>query len=96
MDKPRLPGFTAEAAVAATRRQHYRSAVGAALEGDVRRVHPSLAWWPWQGCIPNCVCVGPDACPCCIGWPPHPPWSYSFGGASPTQTRHVPLSRFGA
>jgi hypothetical protein len=30
-------------------------------------------WIPTGRCIPNCVCVGPDECPCCIpgdiGWP---------------------------
>jgi hypothetical protein len=87
MEKPRLPGFTAEAAVTTTRRQHYRSAVGAAGGGGAQRIHPSLRWRPRPDCNPNCVCVSPIGCPCCIGpgpgWPPWPdPWPDSFGGSA--------------
>ena len=76
MDKPRLPGFTAEAAVAATRQQHYWFSVGAALEGGVQRVHPSLRpWSPPRGCNPNCACLSWEGCPCCTGPGPGDPWS---------------------
>jgi hypothetical protein len=39
------------------------------------RISPQLIWWPWPGCIPNCVCFSQVDCPCCWGFPPRPyPW----------------------
>jgi hypothetical protein len=79
MDKPVLPGFTAEAALAAMRQQNYGSAVGAALgRSATLRVHLSLGpWRPPPNCNPDCVCISPIGCPCCIGPGPGYPWLLS-------------------
>lgn len=70
-----LPGFTASSSLA-DRLGHYRSRTGtAAIPAMVRTQMWGHADEPTRsgGCIPNCVCVGPDTCPCCgslaLAWP---------------------------
>jgi hypothetical protein len=64
-----FPGFTAGASLA-DRVGHYASQINTTpIPGAVR----AQLWGRGPGgCIPDCVCVGPDACPCCTnivpGW----------------------------
>ena len=61
MQSTRMPGFTAEAA-------HYPSATSygsRAARPEASGVLPSLVA-PGPGrCIPGCICVTPEGCPCC-------------------------------
>ncbi len=59
----KAPGFTAEASLYETS-EHYghRSQTGAALG---RAVLLQLGKGPFGRCIPGCVCVTSEGCPCC-------------------------------
>jgi hypothetical protein len=72
----RLPGFTAEAAIVAGQTQHYRGVHSGAMRVDQPITAEILRpWRPKPDCNPNCVCVSPYGCPCCVG--PGPGWPYS-------------------
>jgi hypothetical protein len=65
------PGFTAHLCEGQYFRYGRRQGAGWHLI-EQRSVTPQR-WIPTGGCIPNCVCIGPDECPCCQpgdpGWP---------------------------
>jgi hypothetical protein len=63
-----IPGFTAEASLYKTSTQ-YNMAATTFLTAEPN-IRPQIWRWPYGGCIPNCICVGPDACPCCGSIPP--------------------------
>lgn len=72
--KVRLPGFTAEFSL--NGRRHYvalERPSGFGVEGKVSTtVVPQLRIWQPGDCIPGCVCVRPEGCPCCgyeMPWP---------------------------
>jgi hypothetical protein len=53
-------GVAARAPVSALRRTVFPSRLS--LVSDVAR--SPFIWWPWN-CIPGCVCVKQEGCPCC-------------------------------
>ena len=60
----RMPGFTADLSVSAPHHSYPVKTV--ALSAGMNLVEGQL--WLRGGvgtCIPNCICVGPDECPCC-------------------------------
>ena len=63
----KLPGFTADLTVYTSDRIYQRS------NGNEPVTNAALPqfWRPWGsevgGCNPNCVCLWPNGCPCCIG-----------------------------
>lgn len=61
-----MPGFTAEAAVYATGRS-YRAKARFSGSNAASGVSPSLIGSRGSGraCIPGCICVQPEGCPCC-------------------------------
>ena len=73
--KVKMPGFLGD--------QVTHEAVGtyaslrtgsSATQSTGGRVSPQFIWWPGQ-CIPNCVCVKDEGCPCCgYGGNPRWPW----------------------
>ena len=82
----RMPGFTADFSVDASR-QNSTGRIEA-FSAEVNLVAGQVLmnrWAPWgpQGCIPNCICVGPDGCPCCTpeeifgGGPRKPTWFFA-------------------
>jgi hypothetical protein len=76
----KLPGFTAESSLGggefyyAARLNRLRSPKAGPSTAVVPQVR---VWWPGD-CIPGCVCVQDEGCPCCGygGNPPFPrfPW----------------------
>lgn len=64
MESTRMPGFTAEAADYASGNS-YRSTFGRTGTTAVSGVTPSLVAPDGGRCIPGCICVTPEGCPCC-------------------------------
>ena len=67
MADPRLPGFTASAALGRSR-QTYKGGGTPSAQGGGRRFSVQVqAAFPSSGrdCIPGCLCVTPVGCPCC-------------------------------
>ena len=70
-----LPGFAAEAALAAPSRSYGNASF--AGRGDGTMVSPAQARWAGsrrpgglgRPCIEGCICVSPDGCPCCDSMP---------------------------
>jgi hypothetical protein len=63
----RSPGFTGESAIYATAR-HYRTA--RTVSGGAPSLTAALSLPPRPGqrgraCLPGCICVTPEGCPCC-------------------------------
>jgi hypothetical protein len=69
--KMSFPGFTAESALGASGSYAtiYASTPSAA------DVIPQLQLWRPGDCIPNCVCVQAEGCPCCGYNQPWFPWT---------------------
>jgi hypothetical protein len=67
--KSRLPGFTAEASLSATRSEYYTASVAQEGGGHAQHVMPQLrfVWKPIANCNPDCACFTWENCPCCIG-----------------------------
>jgi hypothetical protein len=65
--KVRLPGFTADSSLGSGRDFITRRVPSMMLrDGPPGMVIPQLrAWWPGHDCIPGCVCVTAEGCPCC-------------------------------
>lgn len=60
-----LPGFTAGSAVYAARRS-YRIGARSSSSSDSSGVVPSIGRaGRGRDCIPGCICVTPEGCPCC-------------------------------
>jgi hypothetical protein len=66
-----MPGFTADASLDKT--LEYFRPHSSGLFGFGRASVEAQRWIATGRCIPNCICIGPDECPCCIsgdpGWP---------------------------
>ena len=68
-----MPGFTADASLDETL-GYFRSHSSGLFGFGSASVEAQIRFPPTGGqCWPDCVCVGPDACPCCStyvpGWP---------------------------
>jgi len=64
MESTRMPGFTAQAADYPSGNS-YRSISASTGTTAASGVFPSLVAPPRRGCIPGCICVTPEGCPCC-------------------------------
>ncbi len=69
MMSTKLPGFTAEDSLYASR-QHYTMIVTRNVPTEAH-IRLQLRRPPKDRCIPGCVCVSPIDCPCCgsLDWP---------------------------
>jgi hypothetical protein len=66
------PGFTADVSLYKTGGR-YRMAAGVVSDLYAEQIRPqSYVWSGGRWCIPDCVCVGPDVCPCCGSFWNHP------------------------
>lgn len=62
MKKRKLPKFTAEKSISKTAGDYNRRVTLALQQGII----PQISYGVWGNpCIPDCVCIGPDDCPCC-------------------------------
>jgi hypothetical protein len=59
---PRLPGFVVVQADQPRRASYASLPLGPTV--GLAGVSPQFTWWP-GACIPNCVCVQDEGCPCC-------------------------------
>lgn len=68
----RIPGFVADVSENGS---PYTYVVGTAMtSSSVNTVIGQLfRWGGREGCNPNCVCLWPNGCPCCIGPGPGSP-----------------------
>jgi hypothetical protein len=66
----RVPGFTAETALGRGSRTYRTTARGYGHAQSTVIPQFSRLGWPGDGCIPNCICVTEEGCPCCTSWPP--------------------------
>ena len=68
-----MPGFTAAASLYKESERYRTVDHPAAAQAAHAGVYPQIRDRPtgrWSGpCIPNCICVGPDECPCCGSLP---------------------------
>jgi len=79
---PKLAGFDAEAAMEAQKGSY--STVGHLQAAHSMSVIPELRIWRPGDCIPNCVCVRAEGCPCCGYQEPTLPGStWPWIGAAP-------------
>ena len=69
----RLPGFDAEAALVSHGRFAARPMAATARGRSPAAVVPELGIWKPGDCIPNCLCVQAEGCPCC-GYQEMFPW----------------------
>jgi hypothetical protein len=68
MNTPKIPGFTAEASMYKTSARYHALVAGSYRQTDGGISPQFRIWWPGMpGCNPNCVCISPVSCPCCIG-----------------------------
>ena len=64
--KEKLPGFTSEQSVSSTSQTYKLNASFEFQKGIIPQlIRKSGPWSDW--CIPGCICVSPDNCPCCEG-----------------------------
>lgn len=75
-----IPGFTAESALGAN--GHYATISSSA--SSAAGVAPQLQIWKPGDCIPGCVCVQAEGCPCC-GY--DKPWFFPWLQKSQSQFR---------
>ncbi len=62
-----MPGFGAEDSLGITPGHYYMpQRVGMVrCRADVLAQLAFRRPWPWQHCVPGCICVSPINCPCC-------------------------------
>ena len=82
------PLFTAEASLYKTSSQYNTTSTYffATAEGNVMP-QQTLLWSLPGGCIPGCLCIVAEGCPCCPWWM-NPPWDWPTpfpGGVDPSR-----------
>jgi len=71
----RIPGFIADVSEDSSP-HNYVAGTAMTFSYVNAVVGQRFRWGDGEGCNPNCVCLWPNGCPCCIGpgpgWPSRP------------------------